>query len=149
MHFNCWLETVFHFFSSSMPLVHSQAKQTILFNTIRFPMTYKTEFGAFGSMTKRSPWSNHCQHHSLISAGSYHVLYALPTPHCNFTNTPCYFSPSCLFVTLSCLLGIPSSLLRVPPSAFLSLTQSLTKGRLAEAECPSTGNKWMQCLQNF
>lgn len=52
-------------------------------------------------------------------------------------------------VTLSCLLGIPSSLFRAPPSAFLSLTQSLTKGRLAEAVCPSIGNKWMQCLQKF
>ena len=52
-------------------------------------------------------------------------------------------------VTLSCLLGIPSSLLRVPPSAFLSLTQSLTKGRLAGAVCQSIGNKWMQCLQKF
>lgn len=150
MHFNCWLETVFHFFLSSMPLVHSQAKQTILFNTIRFPMTYKTEFGAFGSMTKRSPWSNHCQHHSLISAGSYHVLYVLPTPQFVISQTRHAISHLLAFlVTLSCLLGIPSSLLRVPPSAFLSLTQSLTKGRLAEAVGPSTGNKWMQCLQNF
>lgn len=147
-HFNCRLkEPDFHFWGNTS-LVHSQAKPTMLLNTIRIPMAYKTDSGAYESMIKIPPWSDHCQQSWP------HLSWSLPcstdTKLSVISQTYHAISHLLAFLLRShCLLGIPTSLLRAPLPALLSLSQSLTKCRLLGAVCPSAGNKGVQCLQKF